>query len=114
MHERPKSISELSRLLKRDDLSNLQYSVRKLLKAGLIEKAPRSGGKKDVVYQMSAFGREVTDQYAQFRKELLMSLIEAAGGKVDLAAAAHALNMMSAMYDQASCVAATHRIPASV
>lgn len=114
MHERPKSISELSRLLKRDDLSNLQYSVRKLLKAGLIEKAPRAGGKKDVVYQMSAFGREITDQYAQFRKELLMSLIEATGGKVDLGAAANALNMMSAMYDQASCVAATHRIAASV
>lgn len=112
MHERPKSISELSRLLKRDDLSNLQYSVRKLLKAGLIEKAPRAGGKKDVVYQMSKLGRDVTDQYAQFRKELLMSLVEATGGKLDFAAVAHTLNMMSAMYDQASCVAATHRIPA--
>lgn len=110
MHERPKSISELSRLLKRDDLSNLQYSVRKLLKAGLIEKARQAGSKKDVVYQMSPLGLEVTDQYAQFRKELLMSLIEAAGGKIDFAASTRALNVMSAMYDQASCVAATHRI----
>lgn len=110
MHERPKSISELSRLLKRDDLSNLQYSVRKLLKAGLIEKAPRAGGKKDVVYQMSSLGREITDQYAQFRKELLMSVVEVTSGKLDFAATAHVLNMMSAMYDQASCVAATHRI----
>lgn len=110
MHERPKSISELSRLLKRDDLSNLQYSVRKLLKAGLIEKTRQAGSKKDVVYQMTELGREITDQYAQFRKELLMSLIEATGGKIDFAAAARALNLMSAMYDQASCVAATHRI----
>jgi predicted MarR family transcription regulator len=31
----------------------------------------------------------------------------------DFGAIAHALNMMSAMYDQASCVAATHRIPSS-
>src|SRR5215469_10427121 len=52
MHERPKSISELGRLLKRDDLSNVQYSVRKLLKAGLIERA-RGGGKKDATYQVS-------------------------------------------------------------
>ena len=110
MHERPKSISELSRLLKRDDLSNLQYSVRKLLKAGLIEKARQASSKKDVVYQMTPLGREITDQYAQFRKELLMSLIEATGGKIDFAATARALNLMSAMYDQASCVAATHRI----
>jgi predicted MarR family transcription regulator len=39
-----------------------------------------------------------------------MSLIEATGGKVDFTATARALNLMSAMYDQASCVAATHRI----
>ena len=37
MHERSKSISELARLLKRDDVANLQYGTRKLLKAGLIE-----------------------------------------------------------------------------
>ena len=110
MHERPKSISELSRLLKRDDLSNLQYSVRKLLKAGLIEK-PRHGSKKDATYQVSALGREVTDQYARFRKQLLVSLMEALGDKLDFSATARALNMMSALYDQASCVAATHRIP---
>src|SRR5579872_7614860 len=40
MHERPKSISELARLLKRDDVANIQYGTRKLLKAGLIEKSP--------------------------------------------------------------------------
>lgn len=110
MHERPKSISELSRLLKRDDLSNVQYSVRKLLKAGLIERA-HGAGKKDATYQVSQLGREVTSQYARFRSELLISLVEAAGGKIDFSAVAGALNMMSAFYDQAASVAATHRIP---
>ena len=111
MHERPKSISELSRLLKRDDLSNLQYSVRKLLKAGLIEKPRHAGSKKDVTYQVSQLGRKVTDHYAEFRKELLISLVETVGDKLDFSSTARALNMMSALYDQASCVAATHRIP---
>jgi predicted MarR family transcription regulator len=111
MHERPKSISELARLLKRDDLSNLQYGTRKLLKAGLIEKSRQAGSKKDVTYQVSALGRDVTDRYARFRKELLISMTRATAGKTDFESLARALNMMSAMYDQASCVAATHRLP---
>jgi predicted MarR family transcription regulator len=112
MHDRPKGISELARLLKRDDLSNLQYGVRKLLKAGLIEKSRQTGtSKKDVTYQVSALGRDVTDKYARFRKELLISMTRATAGNVDFESLARALTMMSAMYDQASCVAATHRLP---
>jgi predicted MarR family transcription regulator len=111
MHERPKSISELARLLKRDDLSNLQYGTRKLLKAGLIEKSRQAGSKKDVTYQVSALGRDVTDRYARFRKELLISMTRQTAGKTDFESLARALTMMSAMYDQAACVAATHRLP---
>ncbi len=112
MHDRPKGISELARLLKRDDLSNLQYGTRKLLKAGLIEKSRHAGrSKKDVTYQVSALGRDVTDRYASFRKELLVSMTRETAGKLDFETLARALNMMSAMYDQASCVAATHRLP---
>ena len=112
MHDRPKGISELARLLKRDDLSNLQYGVRKLLKAGLIEKSRQTGtSKKDVTYQVSALGRDITDKYARFRKELLISMTRATAGNVDFESLARALTMMSAMYDQASCVAATHRLP---
>lgn len=111
MHDRPKGISELARLLKRDDLSNLQYSVRKLLKAGLIEKSRHAGSKKDVTYQVSAQGREITDRYALFRKELLISMTRAAAGSLDFESLARSLTMMAALYDQASCVAATHRVP---
>ena len=111
MHDRPKSISELARLLKRDDLSNLQYSVRKLLKAGLIEKSRHAGSKKEVAYQVSSMGREVTDRYAGFRKELLISMARATAGNLQFEDLARALTMMSAIYDQASCVAATHRVP---
>ncbi len=111
MHDRPKGISELARLLKRDDLSNLQYGVRKLLKAGLIEKSRHAGSKKDVTYQVSAQGRDITDRYARFRQELLISMARQTAGNLEFESLARALTMMAAIYDQASCVAATHRVP---
>ena len=109
MHDRSKSISEIGRLLKRDDQSNLQYGIRKLLKAGLIEKAPDSSSKKGVTYQVSELGREVTDNYAEFRRELLISLTTTMSGARDLEDISKVLNLMSGLYDQASCVAATHK-----
>lgn len=111
MHDRPKSISEMGRLLKRDDLSNLTYSVRKLLKAGLVEKSDTLGSKKDVTYQVTAEGASITSDYAEFRRELLISMTQSTAGNVDFQAIATALNLMAAMYDQASCIAATHRVP---
>jgi predicted MarR family transcription regulator len=111
MHDRPKSISEIGKLLKRDDQSNLQYGMRKLLKSGLIEKSQDGKSKKDVTYRVSALGREVTDNYAIFRNELLISLTRSITGERDLESIAKVLNLMSGLYDQASCVAATHRVP---
>ena len=111
MHDRPKSISEMGRLLKRDDLSNLTYGVRKLLKAGLVEKSDAVGAKKDVTYQVTPLGAGITTDYAEFRRELLISMTESTLGNVDFQSIATSLNLMAAMYDQASCVAATHRVP---
>lgn len=111
MHDRSKSISEIGRLLKRDDQSNLQYGIRKLLKAGLIEKAENSSSKKSVKYQVSDLGREVTSKYSEFRNDLLISLTRSITDGADLEAIAKVMNLMSGLYDQASCVAATHRVP---
>lgn len=110
MHDRPKSISEIGRLLNRDDLSNLQYGIRKLAKAGLIEKAKISDNKRGVTYRVSDLGREVTDRYAEFRDELLITLTKSMSNwEENLDRVAQVMNLMSGMYDQASCVAATHR-----
>ena len=110
MHDRAKSISELARLLNRDDLSNLQYSLRKMAKAGLIEKASGES-KKGVTYQVTVKGVEVTNNFAQYRKELLLTLTGTIGnvnGKFE--DASQALNLMVGMYDQAACVAASHKL----
>ena len=111
MHDRSKSISEIGRLLKRDDQSNLQYGIRKLLKAGLIEKAEETSSKKRVKYQVSELGRKVTSDYSEFRNDLLMSLARDVIDSDNLESLARILNLMSGLYDQASCVAATHRVP---
>ena len=46
MNDRPKSVTELSKLMNRSDLSNLKYSIRKLVEAGLLEKVSEGGKRK--------------------------------------------------------------------
>jgi predicted MarR family transcription regulator len=110
MHNRPKSISEIGRLLNRDDQSNLQYGIRKLVNAGVIEKSGKSDSKKGVTYVATALGCQITDSFAAFRRELLISLTESMSTDIRFADVAKILNLMSGIYDQASCIAAAHRV----
>lgn len=110
MHDRAKGISEIGRLLNRDDTSNLQYGVRKLAKAGLIEKTKITDNKKGVTYRVTQLGRDATDKYGGFRRELLLSLTQLISEKEDLNTVSRVLNLLAGMYDQASCIAATHRV----
>ena len=110
MHERPKSISDIGRQLNRDDLSNLQYGIRKLVKAGVIEKSSNSDSKKGVTYVVTDLGRQATDKYAQFRRELLITLTQSISTEHSLSDVGRVLNLMAGMYDQAACIAAAHRI----
>lgn len=43
MNERPKGIKDLVRLTNRDDVPNIQYSLRKLIGAGLVVRRGRVG-----------------------------------------------------------------------
>jgi len=109
MHDRAKSISEIGRLLKRDDQSNLQYGIRKLQKVGLIEKSDgNNGGKKGVTYRVTTHGREVTDLYAEYRQELLLAMTNLVSNDETFEEVSTLLNHMSGLYDQAARVAATH------
>ncbi|MBN7795575.1 winged helix DNA-binding protein [Parahaliea mediterranea] len=110
MHDRPKGISELGRLMNRDDMSNLQYSIRKLIKAGLIEKLGAQGHKKGVTYRTTAQGDRATDLYASYRREILVPLTRSvSAGDERMIELANLLTLLSGIYDQAACVAATHR-----
>ncbi|TDE39145.1 hypothetical protein E1B25_08545 [Antarcticimicrobium sediminis] len=108
MNERPKSVKELARLTNRDDIPNIQYSLRKLVAAALIEK--RGAGRSGVTYEATEKGRRVTDNYGALRKRLLIEKINSLPGfSEQLAEATRALNILTGIYEETARVAATHR-----
>jgi predicted MarR family transcription regulator len=108
MNDRRKSIKELARLMNRDDIPNIQYSLRKLIGAGLVE---RSGsGRSGVTYAVTARGKEATERYADIRRTLLIAAVEAVPGfSQRLSEATRTLELLAGIYDQVARVAATHR-----
>jgi predicted MarR family transcription regulator len=109
LQDRPKSLTTIARLLNRDDTPNIQYGLRKLANAGLIEKK-RDPARKTFLYQVTQKGREITDAYARMRREVLMPLTEAIDHTDDrLSAASEFLQIMTGLYDAAGRVAATYQ-----
>lgn len=108
MNERGKSIKELARLTNRDDIPNIQYSMRKLVAAGLIEK--QGSGRTGVTYEATEAGRRVTDDYGTLRKQLLIDQIKMlARFDTRLSEAGQTLNILAGLYEEVSRIAATHR-----
>ncbi len=111
MRDWPKSLSEIARLLNRDDVANIQYSLKKLLTAGMIEKAHASS-KKQTSYTVSAVGAGVTAAYSEHRRNILLAMIEQLHDPAnDIAQATRTLDLLIGIYDQASRIAATYRLP---
>jgi predicted MarR family transcription regulator len=108
MNERPKSIKDLARLMNRDDVPNIQYSLRKLIGAGLVVR--RGAGRSGVTYEVTEAGRRVTDDYGALRRRLLIEAIANLPGFGDrLDEAARNLGVLSGIYEEVARVAATHR-----
>lgn len=108
MNDRPKSVKELARLTNRDDIPNIQYSMRKLVGAGLVEK--RGSGRSGVTYEATKAGQQVTDDYSELRRRLLIEEINNLPGFSDrLDEATRTLNILSGLYEEIARVAATHR-----
>lgn len=74
MHDRPKSSIMIARMTNRDDIPNLQYSLRKLEGAGLISKSKDKSG-KTFSYAVTERGKKITDNYASIRSDLLIDAI---------------------------------------
>ncbi|RLP23199.1 winged helix DNA-binding protein [Mesorhizobium sp. YM1C-6-2] len=107
-NDRPKSVRDLAHMANRQDVPNIQYSLRKLIKGGLVAKS--GSGRSGVTYEATEVGRDVCDRFADVRAELLVQSIarlpELAKRLPD---AAHALDLMTGIYEQAAREAATHR-----
>lgn len=108
MNDRPKSLKEIARLMNRDDVPNIQYSLRKLLGAGLIVRL--GAGRSGVTYACTDEGRRVAEDYAVLRRKLLLAEIaDVPGFAARLAEASRTLNLLSGIYEEVARVAATHR-----
>ena len=112
MNDRPKSITELATLMNCSDLPNLKYSVRKLVKDGLLEKVTDSGRRKGTRYRATEKGLVVTEAYAHLRREQLMPALADISGIADkLDRTTQTLKLMGGIYDQSAHVVAFHRAP---
>ena len=78
MNDRPKSVRDLSHMANRQDIPNIQYSLRKLIKGGMVV---RSGsGRSGRHLRNDRIGRrDVIDNYADVRADLLIASSAAAG-----------------------------------
>jgi predicted MarR family transcription regulator len=101
MKERPKTIYDIGRLLNRDDTFNIHYSLRKLLKIGLIEKAKSAqSGKKTYAYQITEAGIKNTDAYAEMRNNILIKMFNEEAN-LNLNEVTKSLTKIKAIYDEA-------------
>ena len=74
MQNRPKNSATIARMINRDDIPNIQYSLRKLEAAKLIRKSKEKAGKV-FSYGVTDLGKRVTDGYADIRSDLLLKAI---------------------------------------
>jgi predicted MarR family transcription regulator len=99
----PKGLSDVARLLHRDDLANLQYGLKKLVSLGFIEKADEGASRRNTTYVASTKGRALVDAYMENRRNTLVRLVGSLSGTDDaLHQATAILHVMTGLYDQAS------------
>lgn len=115
MQERPKPAAIIARLLNRDDIPNIQYSLRKLISLKLIEKVKDTNSNSKIhSYSMSKGGRKKVNRYAELREALLTtptSSIKDIDEK--LTEATRLISLMTGIYNEAGCISATYAGPIS-
>jgi len=100
LHDRPKPANMITSLLNRDDTQNVQYSLRKLLSAGLIEKAKDNAG-KNANLSVTDEGRRLCDAFATLRKELLIANIaQIENNESRLLYSAKTVSILTGLYDE--------------
>jgi predicted MarR family transcription regulator len=105
-----RNLSELLMFMNRSDVSNLQYSLRKLERAGLVRRL-RGESKRESSYVLTDHGKEVTDRYGVVREAMLVRLTaDVVGFDSQMIAASTVLERMVGLYDQATQSVLNQRI----
>lgn len=99
-------VVDISFVLNVEDTHNVNYAVKKLLKAGLL-RGLRSG--KDVAFVITEEGGARMDAYAEIKRQFLLEAsTKFSSQEIPLEDLAGKLQMLSALYEQAARKAETH------
>ncbi len=102
MRSQAPSLSELLHFLNRHDTANIQYSLKKLTKYGLVKSCAGSS-RRESRFTLTASGKQITDEYASVRNDVLINLLRRSEASEDtLTKAAMSLEHLIGMYDQAT------------
>lgn len=100
--ERAKSITEVQHFSNRRDVANIQYSIRKLTKAGLVRKAKRDVG-RGTFYELTEHGIKITDTYVRAREHMLREyLLERPTFVKEAEHATKVMMLLTGIYDHLS------------
>lgn len=114
MNGTAKGLSEISRLLHRDDTANLQYGLKKLMADGLITKADDAVARKLTTYVVTGKGQQLIEAYKARREEILLGLAHALPGLADtIENTTNVLHVMVGLYEQASEIATSRPLSQS-
>jgi predicted MarR family transcription regulator len=92
----------VARLLNRHDITNIQYSLRKLESTGLIEKKLDRNG-KTYSYKTTETGFKLTDEYYKHKEEVLIKRLDEISGISDkFHNAIKFLSLLTGIYDEAA------------
>ena len=107
MQDRPKNSATIARLINRDDIPNIQYSLRNLESAGLVEKQ-KDKNSKTYSYIVTDMGVKLTDEYYKVRQEILMKRLEEIADVGDkFEKGARLLSLLTGIYEEAARDSAT-------
>lgn len=107
--QKPKGLSEICRLLGRDDTANVQYAIKKLQGLRLIERV-QGRSRKDTLYVPTLQGNQLTQDYHAVRQNLLVSMVQRIDrSDTSLQATTEMLELLTSFYE-----AATRRVASSV
>jgi predicted MarR family transcription regulator len=101
---RPLAVTDIARFANRDDIANIQYGLKKLLRAGLIEKAGRTSA-RETSYVVTELARHWTRDFLTLRRQLFTDPAARMPNFDDqLEKSAHLLNLIAGFYDHGTRV----------
>lgn len=99
--DREKRLSDICFTLNVEDTHTVNYALKKLLNAGLIDREKRG---KEQFYRTSETGRKACADYRKVRESCLVATVGALGNvhAEEISEAAKVLRALSGLYDQAA------------